>query len=71
MSYARISHADEVVSEGMKKELIIIGIDFDKLQLSTSLKRLQPDPFDNIDKYEVGKIYPCKITKIADFGFFA
>jgi len=71
LSYARISHADEVVSEGMKKELKIIGIDFDKLQLSTSLKRLQPDPFDNIDKYEVGKIYPCKITKIADFGFFA
>ena len=71
LSYARISHADEVVSEGMKKELKIIGIDFDKLQLSTSLKRLQPDPFDNIDKYEIGKIYPCKITKIADFGFFA
>ena len=71
LSYARISHADEVVSEGMKKELKIIGIDFDKLQLSTSLKRLQPDPFDNIDKYEIGKIYKCKITRIQDFGFFA
>ncbi len=71
LSYARITHADEVVSEGDKKQLKVIGIDLEKLQLSTSLKRLQPDPFDNIDKYEVGKIYPCKITKIADFGFFA
>ncbi len=71
LSYARIAHADEVVSEGDKKTLIVIGIDLDKLQLSTSLKRLEPDPFDNIDKYQVGKIYPCKIKKIAEFGFFA
>jgi len=71
LSYARLSHADEVVSEGDKKKLKIIGIDLTKLQLSCSLKMLQPDPFDNIDKYEVGKIYPCRITKILEFGFFA
>ena len=71
LSYSRVSHADEVVSEGEKKQLKIIGIDLEKMQLSTSLKRLMPDPFDNIDKYEVGKIYKCKIIKIADFGFFA
>lgn len=71
LSYSRVSHADEVVSEGDKKQLKIIGIDLEKMQLSTSLKRLMPDPFDNIDKYEVGKIYKCKIVKIADFGFFA
>ncbi len=71
LSYARLSHADEVISEGDKKELKIIGIDLTKLQLSCSLKMLQPDPFDNIDKYEVGKIYPCRITKILEFGFFA
>ena len=70
LSYARISHADEVVSEGEKRQLKIIGIDLSKLQLSTSLKRLEPDPFNNIDKYEIGKIYPCKIKKIAEFGFF-
>tara|TARA_B100001057_G_scaffold448166_1_gene488287 strand:+ start:753 stop:2504 length:1752 start_codon:yes stop_codon:yes gene_type:complete len=71
LSYARLSHADEVVSEGDKKKLKIIGIDLEKLQLSCSLKMLQPDPFDNIDKYQVGKIYPCRITKILEFGFFA
>ena len=30
-----------------------------------------PDPFDNIDKYETGKIYKVKILKLTDFGFFA
>ena len=71
LSYSRISHADEVVSEGDVRELKIIGICFEKMQLSSSLKKLEVDPFDNIDKYEVGKIYNCKIIKIAEFGFFA
>ena len=48
LSYSRVSHADEVVKEGDKKQLKIIGIDLEKLQLSVSLKKLQPDPFDNL-----------------------
>ncbi len=72
LSYSHISSGDEVVSEGDKKILKIIGKDLEKLQLSTSLKQLEPDPFANIEgKYEVGKIYPVKILKITDFGFFA
>ncbi len=71
LSYTRVSHADEVVSEGEKKKLKIIGVDLDKLQLSTSIKGLLPDPFDGIDKYEEGKIYKCKIVKLQEFGFFA
>ena len=70
LSYSRVSHPDEILSEGDKKDLKIIGVDLEKLQLSTSLKRLMPDPFDNIDQYQAGKIYKVKILKIADFGFF-
>tara|TARA_Y100001970_G_scaffold161529_1_gene197542 strand:- start:34854 stop:36623 length:1770 start_codon:yes stop_codon:yes gene_type:complete len=72
LSYSHISSGDEVVSEGDKREMKIIGIDLDKLQLSTSIRQLEPDPFENIKgKYEVGKTYPVKIIKISDFGFFA
>ena len=71
LSYSRVSHPDEILSEGDKKDLKIIGVDLEKLHLSTSLKRLMPDPFDNIDQYQAGKIYKVKILKIADFGFFA
>ena len=71
LSYSRVNHPEEILSVDDKKELKIIGVDLDKLQLSTSLKRLMPDPFDNIDKYQTGKTYKVKILKLADFGFFA
>ena len=71
LSYSRVNHADEIVSEGEKKDLKIIGKDLDKLQLSVSIRKLLPDPFDGIDKYQEGKIYKCKVVKIMEFGFFA
>ena len=71
LSYSRVNHPDEVVSEGEKKQLKIIGIDLEKLQISTSIRGLLPDPFDGIDKYEEGKIYKCKVVKLTEFGFFA
>ena len=71
ISYSRVNHPDEVLSLNDVKELKIIGVDLEKLQLSTSIKGLLPDPFDDIDQYSIGKIYKVKILKITDFGFFA
>ena len=71
LSYSRVNHPDEVVSEGEKRKLKIIGVDLEKLQLSTSIRGLLPDPFDGIDKYKEGNIYKCKIIKLTEFGFFA
>ena len=42
----------------------------EKLQLGVSLKAMGPNPFDDIDKYEIGKTYKIKIIKLADFGAF-
>ena len=71
LSFSHISHPDEVVSVGEVKKLKIIEKNMDKLQLGVSLKATMPNPFDEIEKYEVGKIYKSKISKITDFGFFA
>ncbi len=71
LSFSHISHPDEVVSVGDVKKLKIIEKNMDKLQLGVSLKSTMPNPFDEIDKYEVGKIYKSKISKITEFGFFA
>ena len=71
ISYSRVNHPDEVLSLNEERELKIIGVDLEKLQLSTSIKGLLPDPFDDIDRYSTGKIYKVKILKITDFGFFA
>ena len=41
------------------------------LHMKFPVRMEMDDPFDNIDKYSVGKIYKCKIVKLAEFGFFA
>ena len=71
LSFSHISHPSEIVSVGEVKKLKIIEKNMDKLQLGVSLKATMPNPFDDIAKYEVGKIYKSKISKITDFGFFA
>ena len=71
ISYSRVNHPDELLSLNDEKVLKIIGVDLEKLQLSTSIKALQPNPFDDIDKYSTGETYKVKILKITDFGFFA
>ena len=70
LSYSRVNHPDEILSIGERKDLKVISIDLTKLQLGTSLKQMGPDPFDDIDEYEVGKAYKIKIIKLADFGAF-
>ena len=71
ISYSRINDAAEVLSLNDVRDLKIIEINLEKLQLSTSIKALLPDPFEDIDKYSTGKIYKVRILKITQFGFFA
>ena len=70
ISYSRINHPDEVFSIGETHEMKIISIDKEKGQISTSIKALSPDPFENISNYEVGKIYKVKVIKIVEYGAF-
>ena len=70
ISYSRINSPDEILSVGQKCDLKIISKDMTKLQIGCSLKQMLPNPFDNIDNYEVGKIYKVKISNIKDFGAF-
>ena len=64
ISYSRVNHPDEVLSLNDVKELKIIEISLEKLQLSVSIKALMPDPFDDIDQYSTGKIYKVKIHQM-------
>ena len=70
LSWSRIDHPDQIVEIGQKMDLKVISIDEDKLQIGCSIKQLTPDPFENVDKYEIDKDYDIKIVKIADFGAF-
>ena len=37
---------------------------------SKLLKQLSPDPFENIENYELNKVYKVKVVKIMDFVAF-
>ena len=70
LSYSRINSADEILEVGKKYRLKIIAIDLEKMQVSTSIKALSPDPFDNMAEFVVGKDYTGIVKKILDYGFF-
>ncbi len=51
-------------------DLKVISIDENKLQIGCSIKQLTPDPFENVENYELNKVYKAKVVKIMDFGAF-
>ena len=71
ISYSRVNHPDEIFNIGDKHDLKVISVDKEKLQIGCSIKQLQPNPFDHISNYEVGKTYKVKIVKLTDYGAFA
>ncbi len=70
ISYSRVNHPDEVFSIGEKRDLLVISVDKDKLQVGCSIKQLSPDPFEHISNYELNKNYKVKVVKLMDFGAF-
>ena len=70
LSWSRVDHPDQVLEIGQKSDLKVISVDLEKLQVGCSIKQLSKDPFENIDNYELNKIYKAKIMKITDFGAF-
>ncbi len=71
LSWSRIDTPDQILEIGqVVPELKVISVDMEKLQVGTSLKQMTEDPFNNIENYELNKIYKCKIMKLADFGAF-
>ena len=70
ISYSRVSHPEEIFNIGEKHDLLVITVDKEKLQVGCSIKKLSPDPFDQIGNYELNKKYKVKVVKIMDFGAF-
>ena len=72
LSWNRVSHPSEVVSEGEKVKVQILTVDLERRRIGLSLRRLQPQPWDLVnDIYEVGQIVRGRVTKLVNFGAFA
>jgi len=71
MAFSRVKHPSDVVSEGDKIKVMILGVDKERERLSLGLKQTLPDPWENIDqKYPEGSIVEGVVTRLVDFGAF-
>ena len=71
ISWSRIAHPNEVLSEGQQVQVRVIKIDKDKNRISLGMKQLAQNPWENlVEKYPTERGVNGKVTRVADFGAF-
>lgn len=72
LSWAKIKHPSEVVSEGDVVETYVIDIDREKGKVSLGYKKTEDNPWNKVAaEISVGSVIDCKIVRIVPFGAFA
>ncbi len=72
LSWKRVNHPKEVVHVGQELDVYILDVELEKGRLGLSLKRITPDPWENItDTYQEGQRVDVKIVNLTTFGAFA
>jgi len=71
LSWGFPKHPKEVVQEGDTVEVVVLGVDEKRKRISLSLRRAQPDPWEDVEhRYPRGALVEGKVTKITEFGAF-
>ncbi len=71
ISWVRIKHPKEVLSENQEIDVKILNVDSEKRKISLGYKQLQTRPWDTVpEKYHVGDVVEGKVVRIAPFGAF-
>lgn len=68
LSWGRVSKVTDVVNVGDEIDALVIEVQKSKRRIGLSLRRLQPDPFDELT---VGEVRDATITRVVDYGAFA
>ncbi len=72
LSWKRVNHPSDLVEVGQKVKVYILSVDEDRGRVALSLKRLEPDPWTNVDNlYKEGELVETTITKLTKYGAFA
>lgn len=67
----RISHPNELVSIGSEVEVVVLGINTEKQEISLGMKQTQQNPWENIsDKYPIGKKVTGTVRNLTNYGAF-
>jgi len=71
LAHGRVVRALDVVSVGDRVPVKITKLDEASGKVSLSIKQAITDPWESVTQlYEIGKAYPGKIKRFADFGVF-
>ncbi len=71
ISWGRVEHPRDVLSEGQEIEVKVLSVDKEKERVSLGLKQLKSSPWDlAADNYPVGNIVTGKVLRTTPFGAF-
>lgn len=71
LAWHRVKHPREILSVGQEVEVYVLRLDHDGRRIGLSLKRLQPNPWSQVDEmYHVGQIVEGVISRVTQFGAF-
>lgn len=67
----RLNHPNEMVSIGQEVEVVVLGINTEKQEISLGMKQTQPNPWDNVtEKYPEGKSVKGVVRNLTNYGAF-
>jgi len=67
----RVNHPSDLVNIGEEVEVVVLGINTDKQEISLGMKQTQPNPWDDVtDKYPVGSKVKGTVRNLTNYGAF-
>jgi len=67
----RINHPSEVVAIGDTVEVVVLGIDLEKEEISLGMKQAEANPWDIVEeKYPPGTVIKGRVRNLANYGAF-
>jgi small subunit ribosomal protein S1 len=71
LSWNKVNNPDTAYQLGEEVEAEVIDINHERGRISLSIRRLQPDPWqESVAKYRIGDIIDGTVTKLVNFGAF-
>lgn len=71
ISWGRISHPNEVLTNGQTLNVVVLDFDDDKKRISLGLKQLTPHPWESLSEdVQEGSVVKGKVVNIEDYGAF-
>ncbi len=67
----RVSHPSELVKSGDPVDVVVLGINTDKQEISLGMKQTQANPWDNVTaKYPIGQVVTGTVRNLTNYGAF-